>query len=268
MKRDALLRIARSLAVVTLTIGGTACTWFTDFKEQPAIEPWEPVSQSHADTTTPPRGQPMYSIPIQGSLSPAIAISYTPAPVTLDSLGAIANPTPSDPASLDRGRKLYQINCAVCHGRGGDGAGTITKVNPAYRFSPSLIVDQTKARTDGYIYGMMRNGRGAMPSYARIEELERWDIVNYVRALQGGTADTARVGMPGQNGTTVPGPSFTAPTRPAPYFRATITTTPGSPGLNSGTFKGNNQPDNFRQLHGAPHAEKASAGDANKEKHE
>ena len=42
-----------------------------------------------------------------------------------------------------------------------------------------------KGRTDGYIFGMIRNGRGLMPPYNRIEEMDRWDVVNYVRALQG-----------------------------------------------------------------------------------
>jgi mono/diheme cytochrome c family protein len=32
---------------------------------------------------------------------------------------------------------------------------------------------------------MIRNGRGTMPTYNRIEERDRWDVVNYVRALQG-----------------------------------------------------------------------------------
>ena len=49
----------------------------------------------------------------------------------------------------------------------------------------SRSTDVTKGRTDGYIFGMIRNGRGAMPSYNRIEEMDRWDVVNYVRALQG-----------------------------------------------------------------------------------
>jgi len=71
---------------------------------------------------------------------------------------------------------------------------------------------------------MIRNGRGLMPTYNRIEEMDRWDVVNYVRALQGrvpnSTGGTAPYGYPGQNGTTVPGPSHTAPTRPAPMWHA------------------------------------------------
>ena len=62
---------------------------------------------------------------------------------------------------------------------------------------------------DGYIFGMIRNGRGLMPTYNRIEEPDRWDIINYLRSLQGkGTiaADTSH-GRPGETGALVPGAS-------------------------------------------------------------
>ena len=87
---------------------------------------------------------------------------------------------------------------------------------------------------------MMRNGRGVMSNYNRIEEADRWDVANYVKALQAGTADTLPIGMPGQNGTTVPGPSATAPTKPSPYVHPTVVPTPGSPNINSATYKGGN----------------------------
>ena len=97
----------------------------------------------------------------------------------------------------------------------------------------NLATDVTKARTDGYIFGMIRNGRGLMPPYNRIEELDRWDVVNYLRALQGVNGKTVPVGplaAPGVTGDKVPGPTRLGPTEPAPYFRphgnATTTATP------------------------------------------
>jgi hypothetical protein len=122
-----------------------------------------------------------------------------------------------------------------------------------------------KGRSDGYIYGIIRNGRGVMPSYNRIEEADRWDVVNYVRTLQAGTADTSLVGYPGQNGTTVPGPSRTAPTRPAPYLAPSQLPTAGSPNINAATFKGQNERDTMRKLHGTAHEPGAAES---KEKHE
>jgi hypothetical protein len=85
----------------------------------------------------------------------------------------------------------------------------------------NLTSDITKARSDGYIFGMIRNGRGLMPPYNRIEEPDRWDIVNYLRALQGVNGQTVQTGPlapPGVTGDKVPGPSQLGPTRPAPFF--------------------------------------------------
>jgi len=84
----------------------------------------------------------------------------------------------------------------------------------------SIVTDKAKAYADGYIFGMIRNGRGLMPTYNRIEEPDRWDIVNYVRSLQGklGAAPDTTHGRPGETGQTLPGASISAPTRPAPYY--------------------------------------------------
>lgn len=58
-----------------------------------------------------------------------------------------------------------------------------------------------------------------MPSYNRIEELDRWDVVNYIRGLQGRyQIATGPVGLPGETGDKVPGYSRMGPTRPSPYY--------------------------------------------------
>ena len=65
----------------------------------------------------------------------------------------------------------------------------------------------------------MRNGRGLMPSYDRIEELDRWDVVNYVRGLQGKhQVAVGPTGLPGETGDKVPGYTQMGPTRPSPYY--------------------------------------------------
>jgi hypothetical protein len=90
-------------------------------------------------------------------------------------------------------------------------------------FPPAIggAANPSAGYTDGYIFGIIRNGRGLMPTYNRIEESDRWDIVNYVRALQGKitiAADTSH-GRPGETGALVPGASMMGPTRPAPFYR-------------------------------------------------
>lgn len=204
----------RALALL-LPLSLTACEWFTDFKRQPSIWTWEAVK----DSTTPSRGNPQMSVPTNGTAMAGYQVSYGAFPATIDSMAAIANPVPATDTSLANGQMYYQINCAVCHGDRGMGDG------PASRYGMpgiSIVTDMTKSRTDGYLFGMIRNGRGLMPPYNRIEEHDRWDVVNYVRGLQGAGGRTVAVGplaAPGVTGDKLPGPSALGPQKPAPFYR-------------------------------------------------
>ena len=203
---------SRTAPVALVLMLATSCSWFTDFKDQPKIEPWESAGDS-----VPPRGNPQSSVPVQGTLVPGFLVSRQALPGTIDSMATLANPVAADARSLENGRKLYQINCAVCHGAGGQGNG------PAVRYGMAgigLLNDRVRGLSDGYIWGMIRNGRGLMPSYNRIEDMERWDVVNYVRGLQGRFRVDTTMALPGVTGSALPGASLTAPTRPAPYFNA------------------------------------------------
>jgi mono/diheme cytochrome c family protein len=203
----------RALALV-LPFVLTACEWFSDFKRQPSISTWEQVKDSTAS-----RGNPQMSVPTTGTVMAGYQVSYGALPGTIDSLAGIPNPTQPSDSSLANGHKYYEINCAVCHGDRAMGDGPATKFGlPGI----NLTTDMTKARSDGYIFGMIRNGRGLMPPYNRIEEMDRWDVVNYLRALQGVNGKTVPVGplaAPGVTGDKLPGPTRLGPTVPAPYFK-------------------------------------------------
>ena len=204
------VKLARALPLLLLG----ACSWFTDFKQQPKIDPWESVNDS-----IPPRANPQMSVPTVGTAAPGFEFNRLPMPQTITLMASIPNPVPADSASVSRGRVEFQINCAICHGPLGMGNGNATKYG-----MPGIGIgagsNAANALTDGYIFGMIRNGRGLMPPYNRIEEPDRWDIVNYLRSIQGkGTiaADTTH-GRPGETGTLVPGASRMGPTNPAPYY--------------------------------------------------
>jgi mono/diheme cytochrome c family protein len=203
---------------VCATLGlTTACSWFTDFKQQPSVGPWQHFSTDSA-ANKGFRGNPAASVPTTGSTVPAYAISYSILPATADSFNVIRNPVPPDARSIANGHKYYAINCAVCHGDAGDGDGYLKQANPMYGFSPSLTMDVTKNRTDGWIWGHIRNGGPLMPPYNRIEDMDRWDVVNYVRGLQGKLAQpvpTGPVGLPGETGDKLPGATRTGPTVPS-----------------------------------------------------
>ncbi len=92
-----------------------------------------------------------------------------PMPVTLD--------------LIDRGQDRFDIYCAQCHGRVGDGNGMI----PArgYRRPPSFHTQTLRTATSGHLFDVMTNGFGAMPPYGTmIPPQDRWAIAAYIRALQ------------------------------------------------------------------------------------
>lgn len=218
-------RLARAAALAAVPLAFGACDWFTVFKEQPSIEPYESYGfanygrDSLATDTIPFRGQPQGSVAVTGNALPVWQVSYRPLPGVIDSIAAITqNPVPLTQASVANGRLYYSINCAVCHGDDGQGQGRATLYGMP---GISLMNDRVRGFGDGYIYGMIRNGRGLMPRYNRIPEQARWDVVNYIRAMQGLapgiTAELGAAGYPGQTGEYVPRYSEYAPTRPAPF---------------------------------------------------
>ena len=84
---------------------------------------------------------------------------------------------------LARGQQRFNIYCAPCHDRLGNGDGMI--VRRGFRKPPSYHLDRLRQAAPGYIYDVITNGFGAMPDYAaQIAPQDRWNIVAYVRALQ------------------------------------------------------------------------------------
>ena len=93
-------------------------------------------------------------------------------------------PFPVTKEVLERGRERYNIYCAPCHSRVGDGNGFI----PSRGFSrkpPSYHIERLQKAPLGYFYDVMTNGFGIMSDYAsQISPQDRWKIVAYIRALQ------------------------------------------------------------------------------------
>ncbi len=204
----------RSSLMGLLVLGVSGCEWFSDFKQQPKIDPWESPADSIA-----PRANPQHSVPIYGSSAPGFAYGRAASIADVNAMSSIANPVTSDERSLRNGRMQFAINCTVCHGERGTGDGPVTK----FGFPPIAIGAGSNAATtlsDGYVFGIIRNGRGLMPPYNRIEERDRWDLINYLRALQGGVAvEVGAPARPGITGDKMPGANPVAPTRPVPYYR-------------------------------------------------
>ena len=93
-------------------------------------------------------------------------------------------PFPVTKEVLERGRERFNIFCAPCHSRLGDGNGFVPSRGFA-RKPPSFHEERLQKAPLGYFFDVIANGFGIMPDYAsQIPTRDRWDIVAYVRALQ------------------------------------------------------------------------------------
>ena len=109
------------------------------------------------------------------------------------------NPTKFTEISVARGKKIFVTQCAMCHGTNGDGKGDLAqemKITPADFTKP----DTLKKRTDGELFKIIGIGNDTMPPQEkRMTDTQRWNIVNYLRALAGGVPDKATGKEPEEN---------------------------------------------------------------------
>jgi mono/diheme cytochrome c family protein len=85
--------------------------------------------------------------------------------------------------NLTKGKELFNIYCAICHGNKGDGQGTLVK-REKFLGIPSLA-DKGRNITEGDIYHVMMYGLNSMGSYAsQTNEKERWQITMHALDLK------------------------------------------------------------------------------------
>jgi len=126
-----------------------------------------------------------------------------PFPVTLD--------------VLQRGQQRFNIYCAPCHSRVGDGDGMI--VQRGFRRPPSYHIDRLRKAPLGYFFDVITNGFGAMPDYkAQVPVADRWKIIAYIRALQLSQGATLADLPPAERNQTLPALPQPAPAESNPVL--------------------------------------------------
>jgi mono/diheme cytochrome c family protein len=212
------------VAVTSLTLGTTACdAWYNGVPSPDDLMhhiAWfdHMIYQRTVDaygTVNVPRYTPAGSVPIKGG-QPSWRVG-DPASLQygFDTLVAnhLANPTLPGatgqggmaasevahiPAALEaRGDTLFTNYCSACHGING-----VPYTDPKIPTvglkigAPSLLTERARKYTDGYLYSMVRYGRGVMPQYGDkiYDPMDRWAVVNHVRKLQAAAPMTATVG--------------------------------------------------------------------------
>jgi mono/diheme cytochrome c family protein len=93
------------------------------------------------------------------------------------------NPIAPTAESLAEGRKMFGYNCAMCHGKTGDGKGDLAadmKLELRDWRDPASL----EKLTDGELFWIISNGKGKMPGNGeRDKERMRWNYVNLVRSF-------------------------------------------------------------------------------------
>jgi mono/diheme cytochrome c family protein len=75
------------------------------------------------------------------------------------------------------------MDCAMCHGKDGNGKGE-TASDMKLAMSDFSDPATLKGRTDGELFYLIKNGSTDMPPEGdRVKVQENWDLVNYVRSL-------------------------------------------------------------------------------------
>ena len=170
------LSILLSALLLSMVLMTTACaqgTYPVDFFP-------EMHYQDSYHSQQPPRlDPPIGSVPITGK----------ELLLTSETFNSVVNPKPGE--DIGEGRKLYEINCAMCHGQSGHGDGTVlTTMIEKYGYQPKLSPDLrvASALPDSFLFSMISNedlivGDGAMPLFQKLlTPEERWSLVNYIKA--------------------------------------------------------------------------------------
>jgi mono/diheme cytochrome c family protein len=173
-------RIDNALAAVPI---------FAFMRESPAFDPYEhplPAPPGSVPFESP-NGEVLPPLEATEAALQAFAASpYGQNPLAAD-----------DQAALALGRIMYERHCSVCHGVQGGGDGPL--VGPGkFPSVPALASGNALGLADGYVYGVVRAGRGLMPAYgARMTHTERWAVVTYVNSLQTAAGAQPAAAQPG-----------------------------------------------------------------------
>jgi mono/diheme cytochrome c family protein len=160
---------------VAAALALTACPRLDPMQRQAKYQAYQP--SSFFDDGLAMRDPPEGTVPYHGLLDPTVESGLGG-----DGKPLATSPVPVDDSLLARGKAKFDVNCAVCHGFLGDGDSQVA-LNMSLRRPPSLHL--YRDRPDGYIFQVISQGFGLMPSYAHsLSVHDRWAVVAYVRALQ------------------------------------------------------------------------------------
>jgi mono/diheme cytochrome c family protein len=162
---------------------------FPDMNRQLKLRPMVPnrFFPNGVSSQLPPPGTIARSEPVQTIAGPVYPFEDAPVNtghVTGTTNFVETNPLPVNGALLQRGHEQFDIYCAPCHGRLGDGNG-ITKKLGLMPAVANLHDQRIVIMTDGEIFNTITHGKSTMAAYGPlVTAQDRWAVIAYLRALQ------------------------------------------------------------------------------------
>ena len=156
-------------------------TWGSQDEYYEYAKPKEPVSG-----TVPRSKSQSIAIPSAGESSPYY-YGDTEEERTRAIAEVINNPFDITDAGLAKGKELYNINCAICHGEKGDGAGYLVRDDGGvYPVQPAILINEEfTSASNGRYYHSIMYGKNLMGAYKdKLSYRERWEVIHYIRSLQ------------------------------------------------------------------------------------
>lgn len=88
--------------------------------------------------------------------------------------------------AIEEGKALFTTYCAVCHGKGGKGDGTLMATsNGKYPPPPSYFRDDILKLPEGKMFHSITHGKNMMGGYySQVSQMERWKIISFIKDLQ------------------------------------------------------------------------------------
>jgi mono/diheme cytochrome c family protein len=117
--------------------------------------------------------------------APALAEDTGQRPVALRlanvprSAAVWTNPFEGDPTAARAGNKLFRRHCADCHGEDAEGRAK----------NPSLVSERVQGAPPGDLFWFLTNGNlgAGMPSWSRLPDARRWQLVSFLKTLRAPT---------------------------------------------------------------------------------
>lgn len=140
-------------------------------------------SPAYRGNEPPKLSPPPDAVPITGALA---GHQLAPDP---QQVAQVRNPLEASQANLQAGARIYQVNCAVCHGPQGAGDGPMVPhfqqpppgVPPSVPSNLRQVVGQ---RNDGQLYLTISNGGLNMPPFGRLLSSDQiWQVILHLRTM-------------------------------------------------------------------------------------